>query len=835
MRLRTWFVAAIAIIATALLAGRAISTLVVEHAWYVAMGAPKIFWEQVIDTVVLQGGAWLAGSVFAFLNLHAVRRTILAVAVPSRVANIELTEMLSPRRLMTITIVMAAMIGLALAVPLTDWTQVALARHGTPFVEREGILDRDFGFYVYQLPLEETAYVWALGALVVTVTVTLLLYALTRSLRMDGRRIVASNHVRRHLSVLGTIVLVLLAWSYRLDTFDVLQRGSGPDGLFMRVDHIVTLQVDRILVIACLVAAPILLRAGWMGQVRLAFITLTVVLVGALGGRQVLPVLLARSAVVGDPATRDRPYLATRTLVSRRAYDVDAIVTGAANDTARSAARTRLSLGDLSTSVSVWEPDATRLRVTDARSTQLDASAAGWTRDANQHLSALLVRRPIADGDRWSVSIADVTQPMLRDSVLDFAIGARGESDDGGEPIAAPGLQGHELVGDPAGVLGPALRGLGMRVAHAWALRDPSLLSADTVSGPAPRLVAYRDVRTRVARLAPLFVQGDLVQPILHDGAIYWALSLYSASGYYPLSQRWMLAGEERSYFRFAATALVDASTGRVRLVPAERLDPMARTWLDRVPSLVVRARDLPPTLAEALPPATESALAQARTFAKYGSRMEGAITRHVPDSVATVAAASTHMVARGASAEPAWSVALLNSTDEIDGFLTAIGGRARVTVWDSTTSPRVRWGVASELLRAALDSARVGVPDGGRREPRVRVSRVQALPGDAGPVLVQTLVWNRADGAPVVTKVGVYRAGRVALGFSLGEAIASWRGAPSLTPVPADWPLLSGSDRDARIGRLYDVMHEAMRRGDWTRFGAAFDSLGLAVGKPPQ
>ena len=100
---------------------------------------------------------------------------------------------------------------------------------------------------------------------------------------------------------------------------------------------------------------------------------------------------------------------------------------------------------------------------------------------------------------------------------------------------------------------------------------------------------------------------------------------------------------------------------------------------------------------------------------------------------------------------------------------------------------------------------------------------------------LVQTLVWNRADGAPVVTKVGVYRAGRVALGFSLGEAIASWRGAPSSTPVPADWPLLSGSDRDARIGRLYDVMREAMRRGDWTRFGAAFDSLGLAVGKPPQ
>lgn len=833
MRLRTWFVAAAAIIATALLAGRAISMLVVEHAWYASMGAPRIFWEQVLDTVLLQGGAWVLGSLFAFANLHAVRRTILAVAVPSRVANIELTEMLSPRRLLTITIVMAAMIGLAMALPLTDWTQVALARHGTPFVEREGILDRDFGFYVYQLPLEETAYLWALGVLVVTVTVTLLLYALTRSLRMDGRRIIASNHVRRHLSVLGTIVLVLLAWSYRLDTFDVLQRGSGPEGLFMRIDHVVTLPIDRILVIVCLVAAPILLRAGWMGQVRLALVTLTVVLAGALGGRQLLPVLLARSAVVGDPAKRDRPYVATRTLVSRRAYDVDAVVIGGTADSSRVAARTRLTLSDLASNVSMWEPEATRLRVSEARATLLDASAAGWTRDGNQHLAALLVRRPVAEGDRWSVAVADVTQPLLRDSVLDVAIGARGESDEGDTPIAAPGVQGHALVSDPAGVLGPALRGFGMRVAHAWALRDPSLLSADTVSGPAPRLVSYRDVRTRVARLAPVFAQGEVVQPLLQDGAIYWALNLYSASDHYPLSQHWKIGGAERSYFRFAATAIVDAATGRVRFVPAERLDPMARTWLDRVPSLVVRARDLPAELADALPAATESAFAQARTFARYGSRLEGAVLRHLPDSVTVSAAAPTHFVVRSASVEPAWSVALLDNTDHIDGFLTAVGGRSRTTVWDSTTLPRVKWSTASEQLRAALDSARVGVPEGSRREPRVRVSRAQLLPSDAGPVLVQTLVWNRADGAPVITKVGVYRGGRVALGFSLSDAMAGWRGAPSASPAPPEWPLLAGSERDAQLARLYDVMRDAMRRGDWTRFGAAFDSLGLAVGKP--
>jgi uncharacterized protein len=167
MRARSGVVVVVAVLAILLLAGRAVTALVVDHAWYVAMGIPKVFWERVSSTVFLQGGAWLVGGIFAFLNLHAVRQTIRAVAVPSRVANLELTAMIPPRRLLSITIVFAALIGLALALPLTDWTPLSMARHGVPFSEIEGILDHDLGFYVYRLPLEETAYVWSLVALIV--------------------------------------------------------------------------------------------------------------------------------------------------------------------------------------------------------------------------------------------------------------------------------------------------------------------------------------------------------------------------------------------------------------------------------------------------------------------------------------------------------------------------------------------------------------------------------------------------------------------------------------------------------------------------------------------
>jgi hypothetical protein len=76
---------------------------------------------------------------------------------------------------------------------------------------------------------------------------------------------------------------------------------------------------------------------------------------------------------------------------------------------------------------------------------------------------------------------------------------------------------------------------------------------------------------------------------------------------------------------------LVDATTGRVQIVPVERPDPIARTWLERIPALVVQPRDLPAGLLDQLPPATDGAIAQTLTFARYGSRLEGVFERSCP------------------------------------------------------------------------------------------------------------------------------------------------------------------------------------------------------------
>lgn len=835
MRARGWLMAGLAAAAAVLLLGRAVSTLVVDHAWYAAMDVPGLWWERFIDTVLLQGGAWALGSAFAFANLHGVRRTILAVAVPSRVANIELTAMIPGRRLLAITMLLAALIGLALAAPLTDWTTVAMARHGIAFGEMEGFLDRDLGFYVYWLPLEETLYVWALVSVVSLTAVVLVLYALTRSLRLDGRRVIASTHVRRHLSVLSALVLLLLAWSYRLDAFDVLRAGSGPDGLFLRVDHVVTLKVDLVLSIMSGIAALLVLRAGWFGQLRMAFITLSVVLVAALGLRHTLPALLASGNMLGDASRRDNDYLATRTLVSRRAYDVDGI--RYANPDSAAPRGVRVADADVANAVSLWDAPSLRARLTESNRSPRGTAPLGWYADPSGFLHALFARRVAPGAEQWSLRTADVTHPVLRDSTIELSqpLGDVAEQGASQEPVVAPDYVGHRLVSDStARVLGTPLTSRVARLAHAWATRDPSLLSGDTVSAPTTRFLSHRDVRERVALLASPLAQGEDLTPVFHDGVLYWTLDLYSASDSYPLSQRWNIAGETRSYFRHAATALIEAATGRVRFVKVERPDPVARTWMALVPRLFTDVRDLPPGLADRLPPPTDGAIAQIRTFAAYGSRVEGAVERYVADSAFAGEGPTPHVATTDSGHVLAWSAPLLDAGEQFGGVATVTGGRRRATFFDSSTVPRARWTTLTERLRLALDSARAALPDGSRREPRIRPARVQVVPTASGSILLQPLQWNRGDGSIVITRVAVLDGLRVGVGMGLDEALARARGnAPPVRPASGIDPAYS-EPRDASVARLYDVMRQAMRRGDWLRFGSAFDSLGQVLGKPP-
>ena len=548
---------AIAAAAAVLFVGRLLALLYADHAWYEAMGAAPLWREKANDLIVIHVVSAVFAFLFALVNVYAIRRSIVSLAFPRRLGNVEFGEEVPERALDLAAFVLSAAVAAVMSFAVPTWQALARLRTSPRFGESDPFFQMDLSFYTGWIPLETAVYIWSLTLLVLVAAIVIGLYALTPSLRWQGRSFHVSARARRHLSVLACLFLLSMAWSYRLDGYELLMNGSGPDGMFSYVDHQWLLPAYLSLAIGTVAAAALVLVSGWMGQVRAGFFTISAVLIFSVALDLVLPSVVRKLAGTRVPAAHERPYAATRDAFTRRAYD--------------------FAKGD---------------------------SAPQQPREATRFDS-------FAD----SAKVARVMS-LARDSALVY-----------------PGAAGAALVRGIKQVAAPRLGSGLRRLANAWAEQRLDLVWSDVPDGS--HIARRRDVRERVSALLPLFAQGNRVVPAYLGDTLTWVLELYSASNTYPLTRHFILAGEERTYFRHSATALVNSMTGRVVIVPAAAPDPIAAAWRAHFPENIRRGApdildELTATPRPAAPPMIPTATATDSVFhasvTRLYLRMRGAL-----------------------------------------------------------------------------------------------------------------------------------------------------------------------------------------------------------------
>jgi len=825
---RRWLIAAALGVALLLLLGKALAGVYVDYRWFAALGAESVWWARVENLLILRGLSGAVATIFFFCNLYAVRHSVVSLVLPRRVANIEIGEEVPSRYLLLAVIAMSLLFGILLAFPQDDWTSLALVRSGQPFREADPYFEYDLGFWVYWLPFETSLHVWSLIALLAATTVVVFLYALTPSLRWERGTLHVSGYVRRHLSLLGSLLIFLLAWSYRLDGLGLLLNGTGPGGAFTSADWKVAVPANFVLAFVTAAAAVLVGWATWTGQMRIAFVTVTAVLALSLGLRQFLPPLAQRLAGPVDPELRESPYLATRAGYTRRAYAVDRVVTGDA------AARAALSsLRDGVQSLSEWDAGAIK-RAVERRRQGVVSGAIGWASDSSR-LVAIAAQRPT--GADAVDPFASWTVTRVRAWSSDDRGGITGSNGGGVEEggtippaLVYDSASGPLVVSDSdRDVEAPEISQWPSRVAHAWDQQNIRLMFSD-VDVKEPRMMLHRDVHDRLRMLTPFFWQSAHVTPIAWRDTLYWAIHLYSATDYYPLSEHTHLGGEDVSYVRHAATAVVHAQSGHVTLVADSALDPIAATWVRRFPSLFTSWSSLPAAVVANIPPPIESAVAQAAAYARVGMRAEPSPAAHLPASfggdTSLFGGAYRPLHLTPADSRLAWTTPLLDVGERVKGVIISVGGTQPVTYWYPLTAPGLRWPAVLERLMRAPETP---APP---RDVTLRRGPVRIVPirGGTAAYLQTTYAW-RTDGAPTVARVAVYGAGAardsVAFGLSLAEAVGM---PPETTDANA---AMTPADFRQRVNDLYAAMRDALRRGDWTAFGKAYDDLGRVLRVP--
>jgi uncharacterized membrane protein (UPF0182 family) len=802
---------AVIVTALVLLVGRWSAALYTDYLWYVSLGARDVWRAKVATTAVLTAASFAVVALFGFVNFYAVRQSVVSLVLPVRMGNIEIGQEVEGKYLFGAVVVISTLVAGLLTFPAEQWHEALLAHIGRPFGETDPYFGADLGFFVYWLPFETAVHYWAIVVLVSITVLVILLYALTPSLRWERGTLHVSAYVRRHFTILGAVLLLILAWSYRLGMYRLLANGGGAGGVFTVVDHHVIVPATLLLSVVTMCAAIVVAWAGWTGQMRLAFGAVTAVILLSLGARTIAP-LIARRSLDPNPQ-QDAAYLGTRLTFTRRAFGVfrmRAETLGTGYPAAAEAA----------SKVAVWDAATLSRAAERLRRVRVIGDGAAW-QTTPSGMAALLVEHG-TDGapdsrDVWGIDRFDPAA-----------------SDERGLPLRTPGsaLASYDLVvGEPAvydsapsySVLSDSLRqlvGVEMvstrsRLMHAWSLQNFRLLFGE-IAADRPVMVRRRDVRERVEALVPFFVQGGEVVPLVAGDSLYWVVELYSSASHYPLAQRFTVLGEERGYFQHAATALVHAASGRVRIVIGASPDAVALSWLSYFPRLFKPPTAVPPAVRAMLPPLTDAAHTQALAFAAAGMLGQTLEVRHfaLSDGADSSAAREPERAVIPGVGGVAAVWPLLDSTDRVRGVIAASGGTVRVTSWLPMASDGARWGAVIDRLR----STDTLLHESGTIRTPVRV-----VPLAGRPLYVQPTFQLRPGAAPTLVRVAAVQGDSVHSGPSLAVALgAAVRGTPA---EPSTVP-----DLRLRADSLYRVMRDALGRGDWASFGRAFDALGLAL-----
>jgi len=502
---------------------------------------------------------------------------------------------------------------------------------------------------VAALPFELAVSNLVLWLIVVAAATVGLVYRAHGALRLRPLRV--SYEAQVHLTALAATFLLLVAWRFRLERY-VLELGqpsprdrdafAGADyvDVHVRSPGLAALSIIAVVAALACVAAPRIAHSGHRRAACLsvavpaAVLLVTLVCVGAW-----LPALVQHFAVDPNPLLSEGPFL-ERTIAATRSglgldeieahpyspktlrpADVGRARTGLANVGVWDARVLEARMRDLVIATPYYRPqtptlDSVRIhrrpQLTIASAQELDLRRVGrggrsWASDRLTYTHGLGLPR------YSQTDIAPHGQPRLLDAGLGVrqpriyfgALPAKSPSwvlvntrrPEADIPTAAGGGAAAYHYDGPAGIALPS------RIERAmFALRCQSrqLLFSDDIT-PESRILLHRDVRDRLATLAP-FIRWDAhPAPVAVNGRIVFVVEGYTTSTTYPDAQRVELGGTPVSYARASVRATVDAFSGRVALYLTGEPDPVTRAWAQAFPTLFHPAEDMPAQVRERL------------------------------------------------------------------------------------------------------------------------------------------------------------------------------------------------------------------------------------------
>jgi len=598
---RRWPLVAVVLLALAFLTLSLLSVFYIDLLWFQELGFTSVFWTTLWARLLLGSILGLLFFVLLYVNLLIVRRLApkYRVLTPQQEIVERYRRAFEPYLKWLIPlgcVLIALMVGIGAS---RNWSMFLAWRNssGVTFGVTDPLFHLDPAFYVFKLPFLDFLQGWLFSALLGITVIVAAAHYLFGGIRPQSPVEKVTPQVKAHLSVLLGLLVLVQAWGFFLDRYELLtsERGVVTGASYTDVKaQLPALNILAVVAVLCAVLFLVNIRfRGWaLPVIGVGLLLLVSVVVGVL-----IPAFVQKFSVEPQELQREQPYIEHNIEFTREAFGLDAVNQVSAEVSEDLPPDAIGANVDTIANIRLWDPF---LLKQDYEQLQRIKSYYEFG-NTEAGLSGVAVDRYELDGQKRVVMLSprEVSQDGIptagatwQNKHLVYTHGygavaslANGAGEQGGPlfilrnipPIGDPPELADELnAGEPrvyfgvrddvdyvvaktaAGELdyqgtptndqeqvtshyegsgGIPVGGFFRKLLFSIRLQDVNLMISDLIE-PDSRVMIYRSIQDRVPKAAPfLDYDGDPYAAIV-DGRIVWIWDAYTSTDLYPYSQR---------------------------------------------------------------------------------------------------------------------------------------------------------------------------------------------------------------------------------------------------------------------------------------------------------
>jgi len=646
--------------------------------WFENMGFSPVFWTMLFGKFGFGLMVWLFLILIFGVNFYVANRLSPRVGTGGsfKVANEYVSQFgLSPAALKILVSAFILFLPFYIASKSsTQWDLLLRYLYQQPFGSNDPIFNRDIGFYLFSMPF----YIFIQNGLfilfIVAVPATMAWYLKNGALKIEGDlgqiqgaqtslpKITLAENVKKHLIFLGGIIVLLLAWAYRLKMFGLLYSDQGPAFGASYTDVHIKILAYKIIVLVSIGFAVVLFINAFKLRTKIIWIS-AVIWVGVLLVMGIgFPVLIQKFIVKPNELAKEAPYIAHNIDFTRKAYNLSKI------KEVNFEVKDQLSAQDLKQhdvtiqNIRIWDErpllqtyrqiqairlyydfnnvDVDRyfidkqyrqimLAARELVVSKLPPQANTWV---NRHLTYThgygLVASPVN-----AVTAEGLPHLFIKDLPPSFEPDLKvvrpeiyyGEKTDEYVLVKTNAQEFDYPKGDKnvfttyGGNGGIHINSFFRRLLFAIEFLDPQILFT-TYLNPESRIMFKRRLNRRTNAIAPFLDYDGDPYLVVSSGKLYWIQDAYTTSAMYPYSQRSYGNFKKRrlNYIRNSVKVTIDAYNGDVAFYMMDEKDPIIKTYARIFPDLFKSFKEMPPDLKAHIRYPKDLFKIQMQTYTKY-------------------------------------------------------------------------------------------------------------------------------------------------------------------------------------------------------------------------